>query len=320
MTLDTTSTHAAPARGEPTPGGSDPAAVIGAAGFLGTALVRTLTGSGVPVATFTRKTPFVTESGFPDRGVLAARTVFWLASSINPAIAETEPWRVDGDRAAFVTLLHALQRLADPPRVVLVSSGGTVYDPAVAPPYREDSPTRPRGAYGRAKLAMERLLHQAPLPGVVVRVANAYGPGQPAASGQGVVAHWLRALTAGDPIMIFGDPATTRDYVYVDDVAEALAAVHRHPGTLPAVLNVGSGAPTSLAELAEMVRAAAGNGARIRRAPARGYDVPHSWLDVALAAELLGWRPRTSLPAGVAAAWRWTKGAALSSGPPIGGA
>ena len=275
-----------------------PAAVIGA-GFLGSALVNTLAASSVPVATFTRKIPFLTDSGSPHGDLAAARTVFWTASSINPAIAESEPRRVREDRDTFVAALRALSRLADPPRVVLVSSGGTVYDPAVPPPYREDSPARPRGAYGRAKLGMERLLRSAALPGVVVRVSNAYGPGQPAASGQGVIAYWLRALSAGDPITIF-----------VDDIAEALAAVHLHPGTLPAVLNVGSGVRTSLEELAALVRAAAGDGSRIEREPARRFDVPHSWLDVRLAADVLGWRPRTSLPAGLAAAWRWVQAAA----------
>jgi UDP-glucose 4-epimerase len=287
---------------------STPTAVVGAAGFLGSSLVHTLHAGGVPVATFTRKTPFLTDSGSPDDGLVAARTVFWLASSINPAIAESEPWRVHEDRGTFVSLLRAIERLADPPRVVLVSSGGTVYDPAVPPPYREDSPARPRGAYGRAKLELERLLHESALgPGraVAVRVSNAYGPGQPAASGQGVIAYWLRALAAGDPITIFGDPATTRDYVYVDDIAAALAAVHRRPGPLPRVLNVGSGVPTSLEDLADLVRTAAGSRTEIVREPARGFDVPHSWLDVRLAADLLGWQPATPLPAGVAAAWHW---------------
>lgn len=287
---------------------STPTAVVGAAGFLGSALVHTLHAAGVPVAMFTRKTPFLTDSGSPDDGLVAARTVFWLASSINPAIAEIEPGRVYEDRETFLSLLRVLERLADPPKVILVSSGGTVYDPAIPPPHREDSPARPRGAYGRAKLDLERLLHGAALgPGraVVVRVSNAYGPGQPATSGQGVIAHWLRALSAGDPITIFGDPATTRDYVYVDDVAAALVAVHRHPGRLPPVLNVGSGTPTSLAALADLVRTAAGSDAPILREPARGFDVPHSWLDVRLAADMVGWRQGTTLPVGVAAAWDW---------------
>src|SRR5215470_17199842 len=81
--------------------GGPPAAVIGATGFLGSALVPALQSAGVLVTTFTRKTPFLTDSGEPDDGLLAARTVFWLASSINPAIAEAEPGRVHEDRETF---------------------------------------------------------------------------------------------------------------------------------------------------------------------------------------------------------------------------
>lgn len=284
------------------------AAVVGASGFLGSALVRALRAGGVRVAEYTRSVPFLACSGVPDARLVTARTVFWLATSINPAVADAEPWRAREDRDAFASMVRTAEQLTDPPRIVLISSGGTVYDPAVDPPYGEDSPTRPLGAYGRSKLALERSLRASALPSdraLVVRIANAYGPGQPAASGQGVIAYWLRALARGESITLFGDPATTRDFVYIDDVAEALTAVHEHPRPLPPVLNVGSGAPTSLGELAELVCEVTGTPfSGVRREPARGFDVPHSWLEVRLVGAVLGWKPRTPLRTGLDAAWR----------------
>ena len=131
--------------------------------------------------------------------------------------------------------------------MVLVSSGGTVYDPAVPPPYPESAPTRPRTAYGRAKLALEG--QRSPAAGlpdwVTLWVANVYGPGQPAVSGQGVDGYWLRAAAEGEPLTVYGNPDSTRDYVYVGDVAEAMLATHR-AAVPPPVVNVGSGEPTSL--------------------------------------------------------------------------
>lgn len=276
-------------------------AVIGAAGFLGRALVAAAGRSGVPVAAYTRATPFLSPDGTPDGGLARSRTVFWLASSINPALAESDPGLVRADREAFAALLRAVRTLPEPPRVVLLSSGGTVYDPAAPPPYRESAPTAPRGAYGRAKLELEAMLGGA---GVTVRVANVYGPGQPAVSGQGVVGYWLRAAARGEHLVVYGEPATTRDYVYVDDVAGALLAVHAAAAP-PPVLNVGSGEPTSLKELADTVLDVVGD-PRLRwdREPARGFDVPHTWLDVSLAASALGWRATTPLRDGLAAAWR----------------
>jgi UDP-glucose 4-epimerase len=279
-------------------------AVIGAAGFLGSALVSAAGRSGVPVAAYTRATPFLSPRGSPDQGLARSRTVYWLASSINPALAESDPGRVRADREAFAALLRAVRTLPEPPRVVLLSSGGTVYDPAAPPPYGESSPTRPRGAYGRAKLELEAMLGAGHAVGVTVRASNVYGPGQPAVSGQGVVGHWLRAAARGEHLVVYGEPETTRDYVYVDDVTSALLAVHAAE-SVPPLLNVGSGEPTSLKELADTVLDVVGDPAlRWDQEPARGFDVPRTWLDISLARAAIGWAPSTPLRDGLAAAWR----------------
>ena len=284
-------------------------AVVGAAGFLGSALVTAADRAGVRVARYTRATPFLTAAGVPDRGLAAARTVFWLASRVTPARAESDPELVRADREAFAALLGALHGLPEPARVVLLSSGGTVYDPAAPPPYRESAPTRPRGAYGRAKLELEAALAAAGLPAgrtVTLRVSNVYGPGQPAVSGQGVIGYWLRAAATGGQLTVYGDLASTRDYVHVDDVAAAMLAVHRAPaGLLPPVLNVGSGAGTSLRELVDTVQDVVGDPTlRWDLRPAREFDVPHTWLDVRLARDVLGWAATTRLRDGLAGAWR----------------
>ena len=280
-------------------------AVVGAAGFLGRALVEMLRREAVPVSAYKRSVPFLGADGAAAPGLASAHTVFWLATQINPQIAEQQPERVAEDRAAFADLLRAVRGLPSPPTVVLLSSGGTVYDPQTDPPYAETAPTRPLSAYGAAKLALETdLARDAPGAFVTLRVANAYGPGQPVASGQGVVAHWLRAARRGEHIRVFGDPATTRDYVYVDDIAAAMVAVHGCTGALPPVLNIGSGRPTTLRELADTVLCAVADPAlELLVEQRRSFDVPRTWLDVTLAGEVLGWRPTTSLADGVAAAW-----------------
>jgi UDP-glucose 4-epimerase len=281
---------------------------VGASGFLGTALVRRLTGAGVPVEAYTRTRPLPGAQGGQAEAAARSRTVFWLAATVNPAVAEERPDLVEMDQCAFEAALQPLQASDDPPRVVLVSSGGTVYDPSHPPPYAESSPVRATTAYGRSKLALEQALHASDLPSgrrIVVRVANAYGPGQQARRGQGVVAHWLSAAADGGPLVLIGDEDTVRDYVYIDDIVDALVAIHLADGELPPILNVGSGRGTTLGELAQTVLDVVGDHSlTLDVRPARRFDVPRTWLDTTLAERTLGWRPKTSLRDGVEATWR----------------
>ena len=281
------------------------AAVVGASGFLGSALTACLESQGTPVTTFTRKAPALRGDGSPRSGLVDADTIFWMASSINPLIAEVDPGRVQDDLSMLQSTLAALRRADSSARFVLLSSGGTVYDPEFPPPYAEHSPVAPRGAYGQAKRELEDLVLSAREGSTVVRVANAYGAGQPLAPGQGVLGHWLRALRAGNPIQVFGSLRTARDYLHVRDVTDGPVAIHHRP-RLPAVLNLGSGRATTLGELLEVLRTAVGS-FEMEQLPARGFDVGRTWLDIDLARRELDWAPQVELVHGVTEMWRWVR-------------
>ena len=282
-----------------------PVAIVGGGGFIGSALTARLISAGVPVRSFTRHIPFLSAPGLLSPDAASSRTVVWLASSVNPTIAQERPDLVKADHVAFVELLAAATAIEHPPCIVLISSGGTVYDPATDPPYRESSPARAVNAYGESKLRLESELRDSGLVGrVVVRVSNAYGPGQPARRGLGVIAHWLHAAAAGRRPVLIGGPDAARDYVYIDDIVRALVAIHHHDGALPEVLNIGSGVPTSLGELAKVVLDVVDDpDLAFDMRPARSFDLSRTWLDVALAERTLGWRPQTPLAEGVRATW-----------------
>lgn len=178
-----------------------------------------------------------------------------------------------------------------------------MYDPQEPAPYCEDSGCRQVGAYGRAKLELEPLL-LAQRPGsVVIRVANAYGPGQPATPGQGVIGHWLRACGMVAPWSCSVAAPPPRDYVFIDDIIAALMSIHE--GTdLPVVLNIGSGHTTTLGELLDMVRAVAGPFDVVQH-QRRGFDIERTWLDIERADKELGWRPAMDLRSGLARSWDW---------------
>jgi UDP-glucose 4-epimerase len=274
--------------------------VIGASGFIGKAVTTALAGAGRDTAAFTRALPFAEASGALDPVLLRSYVVFWLASSICPATATTHPDAVSADVQAFEVLLDGLadQRL-DLPRVICVSSGGTVYDAEHPPPHDETTPTRSANSYGEAMLSIEDMLRKHCPDHVVIRATNVYGPGQLARRGQGVIAHWMRAMLDGAPLHLIGDPATRRDYLYITDLVDAVVRCTDAPSP-PHLVNIGSGAGTSLEELLTLIEQAAGRTLNVHRSPARVFDAPSTWLDVTRAQETLGWTPSTTLPAGLA--------------------
>lgn len=281
-------------------------AVVGSRGFLGRALVRAARAGRARIAELGRNDPLAAPDGSPAPAVASADVVYYFASTVNPATAEQYPDRAERDLAVFRAFVRSVHRTPRPPAIVLPGSGGTVYDTRLQPPYHEDAPLAPVSRYGRIKRAMEQVLLEERPDGcraVVVRISNVYGPGQPVGTGQGVIANWLHAVLEGREVVLYGAESTTRDFVYIDDVAAALLRV-ADSKRCPLVINVGSGSPTSLAELMKAIDdVVSPEKLRIRKEPARGFDVRHNFLDVDLARVELGWKPQVSLREGIARTW-----------------
>ena len=281
-------------------------ALVGSAGFLGSAIGTTLRSRGHRTHAFTRATPIF--DGYRLAPMVADMSaVIWAAGAVSPTVAAERPDVVEAELSDFRNTVREIQRLDASPRVLLLSSGGTVYGPPARAPYAETDVPSPSNGYGAYKLAEETILLEAVADSVALRVSNAYGPGQRGARGQGVLAVWMRSLLAGEPIRIHGSGAVARDYVYVDDVAEAVAAAVECE-IPPRVINVGSGRATSLDELAATFARVTGDvEVRIERLPSRGVDAPSTWLDVGLAASQLDWRAGVGLEDGLTAMWEWMR-------------
>lgn len=278
--------------------------VIGGAGFIGRNLIDMLSAAGVFSYVFTRQNPFA-HGGRLHQSLLRSATIFYVAGSTTPASAERDPRRVADDHRILQVLLRGLQEANHCPLVVLASSGGTVYDPDAALPYREDSPIRPVSAYGAAKLAQEEELVASAdwTTPVILRFANIYGPGQSSSAGYGVIAYWLQAVLAGSPLRMIGQ--SRRDYLHVSDASAAMLMVHRNADCFrstraPTTLNIGSGVPTSLDELHSHLERAVGHPLAMRREPARAFDRMDVWLDIESAGRAIGWKPKIGLMEGLA--------------------
>jgi UDP-glucose 4-epimerase len=187
--------------------------------------------------------------------------------------------------------------------VVYSASGGTLYgDPGPAKlPLAESEPYRPRSPYGASKRAVLDYLHiYRELHGLeycALALANVYGPRQDPHGEAGVVAIFAGQLIAGRPCVIYGDGSQTRDFVFVDDVVDALVRAARAGDGL--VLNVGTGRETTVLELYRAMAGLTGVTTAPRFAPVRRGELHRSSLDPARAATQLGWRAWTTLDEGL---------------------
>lgn len=235
----------------------------------------------------------------------ASTAVVYAVGALYPAETEGRPWRdLYTSLPPFLTTLEAMTRRPGA-RLVFLSSGGTVYGDAGPRPLPESTPRSPLSSYGISKLAAEQYLSEHRLrvgnPATSLRVGNAYGPGQRVERGQGAVAAFLAAARDGATVPFYGSGDVTRDYVHVDDVAQAVSAVV-DLAEPPLAINVGTGVGTSLTELHRMVEQVTGRPVRRALLPARPVDLPVNVLDVTLARDLWGWDPR-DLATGLRDTW-----------------
>jgi dTDP-L-rhamnose 4-epimerase len=167
---------------------------------------------------------------------------------------------------------------------------------------------RPTNVYAATKLAQEHLLSAwCGATGVdlsVLRFQNVYGPGQSVTNSYtGVLTFFARTALQGETINVYEDGQIIRDFVYVDDVVSAVTAAIAQPGSR--ALDVGSGSPVTIAEVADLV-------AKLCDAPTpkvsgayRLGDVRAASCDISRTAAELGYVPRWSLADGITEVLRW---------------
>ena len=293
--------------------------VLGGAGFIGKHLCRSLVAAGHAVKACDLPPPGRADwpvidgvswvaGDFANAELLAenlidAEIVFHLVSTTIPKTSNDDPYAdLQGNVAAALRLLDAVIRRPRLPRVIFVSSGGTVYGIPKTIPIPEEHPTNPLCAYGVGKLAIEKYLalygHLHRLDYHILRMANPYGPEQPLSRGQGVIPVFLSRALHDEPLEIWGDGSVVRDYFYVDDLCAALLATIDYQGP-ERIFNIGSGSGCSLNELVGIIRELLQRDVAVRFLPARACDVPINVLDISRARIHLGWQPAIPLKDGI---------------------
>lgn len=183
--------------------------------------------------------------------------------------------------------------------LLIYLSSAAVYGNPIKLPIDENHPTRPISPYGLSKLMGEevvRFFSTYGLKQVVLRLFNVYGPGQNA-SYAGVVTRFLERARNGLPPIVYGDGEQTRDFIYVDDVAEAVKMVLK-TGCVGEVFNIGSGRPVKIRDLAISIMRLFGLKGEPIHTSERSGDIKHSYADITRARTLIGFNPRIDLEHG----------------------
>jgi UDP-glucose 4-epimerase len=187
-------------------------------------------------------------------------------------------------------------------KIIFASTGGAIYGDDAPLPAREEDRPQPEAPYGIAKLAVEHYLHfyqrEHGLIPICLRYANVYGPRQNGQGEAGVVAIFIEKFLAGQQPRINGDGLQTRDFVFVGDIVAAnlLALAYPRAG----IFNIGTGQETDILTIYLQLQELTGSPLGPVHGPAKPGEQRRSSLESILAQKELDWRPRVSLPEGLA--------------------
>jgi UDP-glucose-4-epimerase GalE len=327
--------------------------VTGGAGYIGSQTVRALQARGDEVAVLddlsTGHRAAVDGAGLEVASVTDPEAVDAIVGRLRPdavihfaALKAADESLGAPDRymavnvAGAITVLNALARHTVG-RFVF-SSSCAVYGTPASLPVRESAPMLPENPYGESKALVERMLpwyaRAFGLRYASLRYFNAAGAdpsgdhGEPWTSARNLVPRVLRAARDGGQLEVFGtdyptpDGSAVRDYIHVVDLAEAhLAALDRLADDVePLVLNLGTGAGSSVLEVVAAAREVTGRAIDVVLRPRRAGDPAAVWADASEARRRLGWDARLDLQAVLEDAWRWHERHPDGYGPAAGAA
>jgi UDP-glucose 4-epimerase len=186
-------------------------------------------------------------------------------------------------------------------KVIFSSSGGAIYGEQEVFPAPESHATKPLSPYGISKLCAEHYLSYfqriSGIQVVSLRYGNVYGPRQDPEGEAGVVAIFIRKMLNNEQPIINGNGRQTRDFVFVDDVAEANLVAMRQDSQ--GVYNVGTGIETSVNELFLVLVGLTGSSCKEVHGPAKLGEQMRSVIDSSKLKQELGWEPEADLTKGL---------------------
>ncbi|MDR3596097.1 NAD-dependent epimerase/dehydratase family protein [Clostridium sp.] len=276
--------------------------LFGGAGFIGKNLALLLKAQGYDITIYDlyikkafssedlQKFKIIEKDFFQDneleKSITGNDVIIHLISSVNPAKSMIEPSKCyNNDLVKTIELLD-VARKNNINKVVFISSGGTVYGNYEANSYSEEMPNNPINHYGIMKLAIEKIMlmynQLYNMNNVILRVSNPYGKGQNPNNNLGAISVFTQKILNGNTIQIYGDGEIVRDYIYIDDVVNAIEKAINykvHNDVMP-IFNVGSGIGTTLNQLLRYISSILDKEYKVEYVKSRGIDVHRSVLNM----------------------------------------
>ena len=298
------------------------AIVTGGAGFVGSHIVESLVNQGAQVlvvddmstgqpSNLTRDIDVV-NLGINDSKLTQVFSQFKPDLVSHCAAQASVPFSVDNPIIdSHVNILGGLNVFesamkAKCSQIIYITTGGALYGNPAYLPCDEDHPIGPISPYALSKWTLEqylKLLAPSSFKLQVLRLANIFGPKQNIKGESGVIGIFAQNMIHMQPVTIFGDGNQTRDFIYVEDVANAHALAVSSPDSF--TINIGSGHPTSINTIFQIVAEKINYTEHPIYSDSLAGDVKHIYLDIRKANEILGWKPQTSLDDGLNETLTW---------------
>lgn len=293
--------------------------VTGASGFVGSHLLEALDASTARIAVFSRNASFegkaervfvgdIRDKQFVDQSICEWQPdfIFHLAGTRARVVSqEAFGETLETNLVGTLNLLYAAREIPALKRVVIAGTAEE-YGHNVAP-FDESMRESPVSAYSFSKQCASHLaqlmFRSTGLPVVVLRPSVAYGPGQ---NNDMFLPALIQALLREEQFqMTLG--AQTRDFVFVNDLIEALLRAGYQAGIEGEIINIGSGEPIIISRLVTYVEELMGCADIVKRGslPYRVGEPMEYWLDIAKAKKLLDWEPKTTLENGLRHTINW---------------
>jgi UDP-glucuronate 4-epimerase len=186
------------------------------------------------------------------------------------------------------------------------ASSSSVYGVNKNFPWKEDERLQPISPYAMTKLSGEMAGHVfSSLYGirfVALRFFTVYGPSQ---RPDLAIHKFIKSIVKNQPITMYGDGSTSRDYTYIEDIVKGIVAAVNYDQSLFEIINLGNNYAVSLKELIYNIEEVVGKKAAIDRQPEQPGDVPETFADITKAKRLLNYHPTTQLKEGLENFYDW---------------